>query len=650
MSSDLTLAEFRNFMKDLVAKDNAVKSVNVTGASIEECLEQVAIELSTSITRLEYEIVVKGSKGFLGFSKKNYSLIVYKIEDKKEVSTDIEEFGTDGFVDEYKEPDTDGEAIITFIRGDVFLKVTAPSGAGRKISDDDAFHKISARNVTDYDKSIVSTIVKNVDSMPVKIALFKYLPSNDSTISFKIEESDMEAYILVSVPGEGGGDLSKDAILSFLKNNMIVHGVNHEKLDYFLDHPVYNSKFLVAEGTYPQSGKDAEIIYNFDVSVTASILKEKNGKVDFKDKNLVQNVVEGQQLAEKIPSGKGIQGRTVTGNVLEAKNGNDKELKLGNNIELSKDGFKVIATCNGHVMLINDKITVEEIYYVDGDVNLSTGNIHFLGTVVVKGNVEDSFSIKASGDIEIKGNVGKCSLDALGSIIVHQGINAEEKGLIKAGKSIMAKFIQNSRVEAGELVFVTDGIINSYVDSNGKIICKGKRATIVGGRLRATEEISAKTFGSLSVGSTVLEVGFDPKSKERLLTLEAQKEALDKELDDLDRNFVTLENMKRKMKSHFPSEKKEMLDDMENRIIVVKEELSDIAEENEEIYQHIKEFKSSGKISASVSVHPGVKIYIKDAYLDIKNELKKITFINEDSVIRTVKYEEPEDEEISKED
>lgn len=650
MSRDLTLVEFRDFMKDLAAKDKAVKSVHITGASVEECLEQAAIELSTSVTRLEYEIIVKGSKGFLGFDKKNYSLVVYKIDDKKEGSADIEEFGTDDFVDEYKVPDKDGEAIVSFIRGDVFLKITAPSGNGKKVSDNDAFHNLTERNVTDYDKSMILSIVENADNMSVKIASFEYRPSNDSTISYKIEESNMKAYMFLSAPGEGGGDLSKDSILSFLKNNMIVHGVNHEALDYFLDHPVYNSGFIVAEGTLPKNGKDAEIIYNFDVDTTASILKEKNGKVDFKDKNLVQNVVGGQQLAEKIPAEKGVQGRTVIGNILEPRNGIDKELKLGNNTELSKDGLKVIATCNGQVMLVSDKITVEDIYYVDGDVNLITGNIHFLGTVVVKGNVEDSFSVKASGNIEIMGNVGKCTLDALGSIIVHQGINAEENGHIKAGKSIMAKFIQNSHVEAGEIVFVTDGILNSYVDSNGKIICKGKRATIVGGKLRATEEISAKTFGSLSVGSTILEVGFDPKSKERLLTLEKQKDILDKELDDIDRNFVTLGSMKLKMRNHFPPEKQEMLEDMESKIIVLKEELSDIAKENDEIYKHIKEFKSVGKISASASVHQGVKIYIRDAFLDIKNDLKRITFINEDSIIKTIKYEESEDEEIVKED
>ena len=349
-------------------------------------------------------------------------------------------------------------------------------------------------------------------------------------------------------------------------------------------------------------------------------------------------------LAEKIPAEKGIKGRTVTGKTLEARDGQDRELKLGNNTELSRDGLQVIASCNGQVLLVNDKITVESVYLVDGDVNLTSGNIHFLGTVVVKGNVEDGFSVKATGNIEVMGNVGKCTLDAVGNVIVHQGINCKEGGLVKAGKAVVAKFIQNSNVEAGEVVFVTDGIINSYVDSNGKIICKGKRATIVGGKLRATEEIAAKTFGSLAVGSTEIEVGFDPKSKERLLELEQQKVSYEKELDEIDRNFVTLENLKKKLRDKFPPEKQQMLDEFAERMNTIKSEIESINKENEEIFKHIKSLKSVGKVSASGTVYPGVKISIKDAFLEIKNELKRITFINEDSIIKTRKYEEPEEE------
>ncbi len=646
MKETLTLAEFKNYMKNMAERDSSIKSVQVSASSIEECLDQAAIELGTTVSRLEYEVIIKGMKGFLGIGKKNYTLVVYKSEDKEEEISDMQEFGTDEFVEGEAEKDKDGEVILNLFKGEVFLKVYPPEGKGKKVLPDQAFHKLNSRNITDFDKALVSKIVKLADGMAVKIGSFSHNPANDSTISLKIEENDMKAYITITAPGNGGSDLRKDSVLSFLKNNQVIFGVDEKNLENFLDNPVYGTRFLVAEGSYPSNGADAEIIYNFNTEGTPAFLKEKNGKVDFKDKNLVQNVVEGQVLAEKKPAQKGVKGRTVTGKTLEAKDGHDKEFKVGNNVTITDKGLKAVAATNGQVLLVNEKITVESVYLVDGDVNLSTGNIHFLGTVVVKGNVEDGFSVKATGNIEIMGNVGKCTIDAVGNVIVHQGINCKEGGSVKAGKGVMAKFIQNSKVEAGEIVFVTDGIINSYVDSNGKIICKGKRATIVGGRLRATEEISAKTFGSLAVGSTEIEVGFDPKSKERLLELEQKKVADEKELEEIDRNLVTLENLKKKMRDKFPEEKQKIYDELNEKVVNLKSELQSIESENASIYEHIKSLKSTGKISAAATVYPGVKITIKDAHLEIKNELKRVTFINEDSIIKTRKYEEPEEESI----
>ncbi|MCL2295261.1 MAG: FapA family protein [Spirochaetes bacterium] len=646
MKETLTLDEFKTYMRKLAAKDSNVKSVQVSGSSIEECLEQAAIELNTAVSQLEYEVIIKGIKGIFGVGKKNYTLVVYKTEEIEETVANINEFGTDEFVEEDVQKDKDGDAVVHLYRGDVFLKVYSPEGKGKKAVLDQVLQKISDRKVTDFDKALVAKVVKLADGMSVKIGSYSPKSSNNTAISLRVEENDMKAYITLTAPGEGGGDLEKDTVLSFLKNNQVVFGVNEKNLEEFLDNPYYGTPFLAAEGSQPVHGADAQIIYNFNTEGLLKVREKKDGSVDFKDKNIIQNVVEGQVLAEKRPAERGVKGRTVTGKTLDAKDGQDKSFSVCPNVKITDKGLKAVSSINGQVLLINDKITVESVYLIDGDVNLSTGNIHFLGTVVVKGNVEDGFSVKASGNIEIMGNVGKCTIDAVGNVVVHQGINCNEAGTVKAGKGVMAKFIQNSAVEAGEIVFVTDGIINSYVDSNGKIICKGKRATVVGGRLRATEEISAKTFGSLAVGSTEIEVGFDPKSKERLLELEESKIAAEKELEEIDRNLVTLENLKKKMRNKFPEEKQKMLDELTEKSEAAKTEIQNIENENASIFEHIKSIKSTGKISAGATVYPGVKITIKDARLDVKNELKRVTFVNEDSMIKTRKYEEPEEESL----
>ncbi|WP_319417306.1 FapA family protein [Marispirochaeta aestuarii] len=381
-----------------------------------------------------------------------------------------------------------------------------------------------------------------------------------------ITDFEMKAYIVVRPPGEGGSDLSYEVIENFLKNNGIIHGLRDETINAFIDRPVYNESILVAEGTKPQDGEDARILYNFERDSNKIQLKEKNGKVDFKEQNIVQNVVEGQVLARKVPAGEGKNGRSVTGKLLPAKNGKDVNLGIGKNVNLSEDGMTAVAAINGQVVIVNDKLNVEPIHVVNGSVNLKTGgNVVFLGTVYVKGGVEDGFKVKAAGNIEVVGNVGKCELDAEGDIIIHQGVNGRRRRHCPGRpQQCGAKFIENSNVESGENVVVSDGIINSSVDANQRIICQGKRATIVGGHLRASEEVHAKNIGSVAGAETVVEVGYDPKSIESIQRLEKEIKTFDDQLEEIELNIHTLENIK-KMKKALPEEKEQYLEELQGQ-------------------------------------------------------------------------------------
>jgi hypothetical protein len=300
---------------------------------------------------------------------------------------------------------------------------------------------------------------------------------------------------------------------------------------------------------------------------------------------------------------------------------------------------------NGQVILSGDRIHVEPVYTVTGDVNLKTGNILFLGTVVVTGNVEDGFSVKAAGNIEVMGSVGKGDLDAEGDIIVHRGITGKSTGSVKCGKSVWSKFIENARVEAGELVVVSDGIINSEVYANRRIICKGKRAAIVGGRTRASEEINAKILGSVAGMETVLEVGYDPKGREHLADLIRRDGEITTEQGDIQLNMKTLENQLRARKQ-LPKERISAYNDMKQRKITLLGEQKRVREEITELQSYLSQLKVQGKISASGAVYPGVKINIKDAYLEVRNDFKGVTFLSEGGTVKVTKYEES-DEDIS---
>jgi uncharacterized protein (DUF342 family) len=296
------------------------------------------------------------------------------------------------------------------------------------------------------------------------------------------------------------------------------------------------------------------------------------------------------------------------------------------------------------VLLVNNKINVEPVYTVDGGVNLKSGNIEFLGTVIVNGTVEDGFLVKAAGNIEVNGTVEKAMLESGGNIIVTQGITGKGEGVIRAGHSVWAKFIENAVVETGDLAVVSDGIINSHVDAANRVLCQGKRAAIVGGQVRAREEINAKTLGSPVSGTeTVLEVGLDPRLKTRLAQLTEQKEKLRREFEELQRNIQTLINIKRQRKA-LPEDKEAALAEFMSQRQGLITNIKKLEEDLSEVQTALSAVKVRGRVSASAKVYPGVRVVIRDIREDVRSEYKAVTFVLEDDLIKVTAYEETDKE------
>ncbi|MDR1837143.1 MAG: FapA family protein [Treponema sp.] len=636
--------QLQEIVKKHLEQDRAIQSVDATGPTLEAAVKEAASLLDTSIRRLEYEIIERGSSGFLGAGKKDWVIRAYERARIKKIKSEEEEIAAEQAEDIQVIIDKDGDAFVQCWRDGVYLKVTPPVGNGKRIFQAYAVQVLHSRGIEDFDSDMVEKLVDEAGGEYVKVAEFAHKPQNDSMATVEIDDFEMKVFITVLPPGEGGADLKYDSYISLLKQNRVYYGINEEYLLALSDKPVYREKVEVAEGIRPINGKDAYIEYNFEVDQTKIRLKEgANGRVNFKELNIVQNVVQNQVLAKKMPPEDGIDGKTVTGKLLPARAGNDIPLPLGTNVHIGDEGDTILSDINGQVILSGSKVNVEPVYTVEGDVNLKTGNIIFLGTVIINGNVEDSFSVKAAGNIEVKGTVAKAELDAEGDIIIYQGINGKSGGKIRAGRSIWSRFIENANVEAGNMVVVTDGIINSQVDAIKSIICQGKRANIMGGRLRAGEEINAKVLGNSTSGTeTICEVGYDPKSKIELENLLSIKSSAEEDLDSLKLDLQTLINTKKQRKT-LPEDKEAYLQELMDRRQVLTEDLNKAVEGIQKLQEYMNEIQIRGKVSASTKVWPGVKVVIRDVKEDVRTEYRAVTFILENGLIRVSKYEEPDD-------
>ena len=637
----------QDIVREHLEQDRAIHAIESTGPTLESAVTEAALLLDIPVRRLEYEITEKGSAGFLGTGKKDWKIRAYE-----RISIKKEKIQTDLFVDPLAAAapiieDKDGDAFVQLRSDGAFLKVSPPAGKGRKAQETHAMYALQNRNVQNINEALVGKLVKEAAGVYVKVGDFEHQPANDSMVTVEIIDGDMKALMQVSPPGTGGCDITMEAYINILKTSHVTYGIKQDFLRDFADRPVHREKVEAAEGVKPIDGRDAYIKYNFETDQSKVRLREgSNGRVDFKALNIIQNVVENQPLAKKIPPEAGTPGKTVMGRTILANSGRDISLPEGKNVHVGEDGVTIFSDMNGQVLLVGGKINVEPVLTIDGGVNLKTGDVMFLGTVIVNGNVEDGFSVKAAGNIEINGTVSKAELDAEGHIMIHQGINGKSGGSIRAGKSLWSRFIENAFVEA-DMVIAADGIINSQVDAFSRIVCNGKRAHIMGGRLRAGEEINAKVLGNPTSGTkTILEVGFDPKSKEELEKLSAAKEAAEKELEEIKLNLQTLINIKKQRKT-LPEDKeasmKELMDRRQELTADLKKTVAGIGK----LREFLDGLQTRGRISASGKVYPGVKILIRDVKDDVRTEYRAVTFVLENGLIRVIKYEEP-DESVKK--
>lgn len=640
----VTLDKIRSDMKERFLIDKDLHMVDVRADTIDEALSDASVQLNTKISNLQYEVVERGSDGFLGIGKKPWFLKIY--QDPNTI-TKATVKASDGLIIDDESEDAnvvknqDGMYYVRHFGSDIVLKVLLPIGDGTPVELRDVLDDIKRQDTVDYDESLVKKLVKNgTDGQYTTVGQYKHIQGADALVSVDVTKDHMKCFIVVSGPGMSGADISADAIKrSLITQGIVEQCIDEKKIEEFVDNPVYDNPFLVAEAIIPVDGKDAYLSYNFETDPKKLKVKvSESGNINYKE-NRIQNVIAGQPLATKIPAERGKGGKTVYGRYLEAKNGKDVQILLGKNVKFDKDGVTVVAEIDGEVMLFNGKITVEPVKFLDA-VNVKTGDVKFVGTVIIKGAVEEGYRVEAT-NIEVNGIVDKSYLEATGNIILSQGVFGKGEGYIKAGKSLWAKFINDTTVEVEENVIVSDSIVNSNVTAMKNIIVRGKKAQIIGGHLLATEEICAKKIGSPGGGTeTTLEVGIDPRAKNRLLALQKKQTDLTKEYDNLELDIQTLEQQK-KLRKKLPLEKEEKLTSLKNRNNEITTELENISNEIESIQLHLRELKAVGKVKVENIIYAGVKVYVRDVLDEVKMDVKGVTFYYDKSFSKRGAYEPP---------
>ncbi|MDI6736528.1 MAG: FapA family protein [bacterium] len=530
--------------------------------------------------------------------------------------------------------DVDGYFKIASVPTGVYLTVYPPLGDGKKVELEEILIQVKDNDrLKDVDYSAIKEAVQSNNGTAVKIGEYRVEPLTDLLL-VEIADDELKAYLTILYPPEGGKIITLKDIHEELVRKKVVYGIEEDKLAQVLKKEEFNKSFIIAQGLLPQNGEDAKLTFKFKKEKEFNF-EEVGGRVDFKDITPIDIIKEDEIIAFKTPLTHGIPGVTVTGKLIPAQPGKDIPFPKGKNIEVSPDGLELRATTSGRLTFQQDKINIEPIYKIDGNVDYATGNINFPGTVIIKGDVLGGFKVKADGDVFVGGCVENSSIESKGNITVTNGILGKNEGYLRAAGNISAKYIEHSRVESHRDVIVGESIIHSYINAKHKVIVNGRLGVILGGRIRAGLGIRAKMVGSWTEVPTELEVGIDPQSREEISQLANEIVRDKKKFQELKLGINTLLTLKAKDK--FSPEKEELLATHFKAQDTLVEKLRDATSRITTLQKRLS-VDSGGQITVLNVVHPGVKITIHNISIHTFEEYKYVTFTVKGGEIEIAPY------------
>ncbi len=521
---------------------------------------------------------------------------------------------------------------IQFSDTESFVSLFPPADGGEPIQVDEMRDYLVSKGFPNIDIVAIKKVVDNLSKQEnIRIASKKGIPCPES-FRITVSPDKMTATCRFYPPSTGGAELTVADIKSTLKLQGVVKGYDDKAIEGYLADRHYCTDYVLAKGLEPTSGQDAEIEYFFNTNPNLKPKLNEDGSVDFFSLSAISLVKAGDKLATLTKEVPGEPGYNVTGDVLPPREVKKLMLKYGRNIELSEDELTISSTVNGHASLVEGKVFVSDVYEVS-DVDTSTGNIEYAGNVCVLGNVKTGFSLKADGDVEIRGVVENATIEATGNVTIARGMNGMSKGTINAGGNVISKFIENANVNAGGYVH-SEAILHSNVIAKGEVTVTGKKGFITGGCVRTPSTVSAKIIGSTMGADTEIEVGMDPKLTLKSNSLNAEIAATRKRIEQAEPVLLTI-TQKIKSGEQLRPEQVLYFKQLSAQYKEMKEQLE---QQMADMNAVMDEIDSTGGGESCVKVeqfaYPGTKITINETSIVLSTPVQHGRFVKEGADIR----------------
>lgn len=492
--------------------------------------------------------------------------------------------------------------------------------------------------VMDYDVGILSRTMREANGREQKIAEPIEITSDELNAiengESKPVEEESYARLMVDLTRdkmqatirydtrEGAKLPSREMVESALAEAGVVHGIDEQALEVGIRSL---SAFVAAKGDMPVNGENAYIDRKFNLGVSGKPVVDEYDKVDYKDLNLFVLAKENQTLAIRIPQTKGTPGKNVLGEVVPAQNGRPCPMPEGKNTRVVGE-HRLIAACNGQIVDKGNRISIDPLLEIKGSVGVSTGDISFDGVISIRGNVDDGFCVKATGDIEIKGSVNGAIVSGR-NVYISGGVTGADKAKIYAERDVRTAFVENAFIEAKGDVYVADIALHSQIRAGKRLIMEHKHGQIVGGHCVAGEFVHVKVIGNEAYVVTKVSVGVDPSLQKEYQDLKKSYKLSRRRLRHITQTLHTLSKLD---VNKLPRERVESINALTRSQFPLAGQIKRDEKRILEIEALLSEMKK-GKIKVSDTIYPGVRLCVNNILKSIQSEYKRCTISLNDS-------------------
>ncbi|MBG0789383.1 MAG: DUF342 domain-containing protein [Desulfovibrionaceae bacterium] len=340
--------------------------------------------------------------------------------------------------------------------------------------------------------------------------------------------------------------------------------------------------------------------------------EQTDGSVDHTKLNFVQNFSAGDVIAEWVePDGaEAIDSRFLY---------DAKEFPAGKGTGIrKKHPDKLFAARDGYACYLDGRIVVRNTLTIHQDVNYHTGDVYFIGDMVVEGSVRSGFEI-VGRSVSVHDQVEAAHVKAKKEMRCRGGVKGGGEAFLESARDMKLAFCENATLKSRHCVKVQGALMHSDVFADEGLAVGGR---LTGGETHAYRYVfvGEQLGGGLDTVTSVF-LGYQPS----LLFKDAQHNRRIKRLHEDIAAYEKALNKKDEYRG-------ELLSLMESAV----KELELLKTLKVKLWDgiHAAEQLDRCRVVVPGVVKPGVEISIGSAYLKVDDFLEDVYFFHENDEVK----------------